>query len=117
MTIRDASGYRWYIVWLLLLVFILSYLDRYILTLIIEPIKASMGLNECHVGLLLGPAFSLFHVLVGIPLGWYADRANPQYLPIGVIIIWCAITLGSGFEHPFPLLFILLSGSGPETRE
>src|SRR3546814_1927150 len=49
MTIRDASGYRWYIVWLLLLVFILSYLDRYILTLIIEPIKASMGLNDFQV--------------------------------------------------------------------
>src|SRR3546814_20031855 len=77
MTIRDASGYRWYIVWLLLLVFILSYLDRYILTLLIEPIKASMGLNAFQVGLFTGPAFSLFHVLVGYPLGGLAVRSHP----------------------------------------
>src|SRR3546814_20421944 len=112
MTIRGASGYRWYIVWLLLLVFILSYRDRYILTLIIEPIKASMGLNDFQVGLLLGPAFSLFHVLVGISLGWYADRANRKYLLIGCLIICCAMTLGSGFATTFALFLMCRLGLG-----
>ncbi len=112
MSIRDSAGYRWYVVWLLLLVFILSYLDRYILTLIIEPIKQSMGLNDFQVGLLLGPAFSLFHVLVGIPLGWYADRANRKYLLIGGIIIWCAMTVGSGLVTTFALLLLLRLGLG-----
>lgn len=61
--------YRWYVVAVLLLVFILSYFDKYILSLIVEPLKKSMELSDFQVGLLLGPAFSLFHVMVGIPLG------------------------------------------------
>src|SRR3546814_15734190 len=62
MTISNASGYRWYIVCLLMLVFILTYLDPYILTLIISPLKASMDLNDNQVSLLLGPRFFSFSV-------------------------------------------------------
>ncbi|MFA6117436.1 MAG: MFS transporter [Sphingomonas sp.] len=109
---RNSPAYRWYVVCLLLLIFILSYLDRYIPTLLIEPIKKSMGLSDLQVGLLLGPAFSLFHVLVGIPLGWYADRANRKYLLIAGIIVWCAMTVGSGLVNTFILLLICRLGLG-----
>ncbi|WP_336962770.1 MFS transporter [Sphingobium aquiterrae] len=109
---KNGTAYRWYVVYLLLLIFILSYLDRYVLTLLIEPIKKSMGLSDLQVGLLLGPAFSLFHVLVGIPLGWYADRANRKYLLIAGIVVWCAMTAGSGFVNSFILLLILRLGLG-----
>src|SRR3546814_10168919 len=71
-----------------------------------------MGLNDFQVGLLLGPAFSLFHVLVGIPLGVYAVRANRKYLLIGGIIICCAMTMVSGFATTFALLFMLRLGLG-----
>ncbi|MDF7775538.1 MFS transporter [Sphingomonas sp. AOB5] len=104
--------YRWYVVCLLLMIFILSYLDRYIPTLLIEPIKKSMGLSDFQVGLLLGPAFSLFHVLVGIPLGWYADRANRKYLLIAGIVTWCAMTVGSGLVNTFILLLLFRLGLG-----
>ena len=68
MTQRTHSvAYQWYVVGVLLLVFILSYFDRFILTLVIEPIKQSLHLSDFQVGLLLGPAFSLFNVLMGIP--------------------------------------------------
>lgn len=109
---RNGNVYRWYVVGLLLLVFILSYFDRYILSLLIEPLKQSMELSDFHVGLLLGPAFSLFHVIIGIPLGWYADRTNRKYLLIGGIIIWCAMTTGSGFVTTFLALFLLRLGLG-----
>jgi sugar phosphate permease len=73
---ESSAGYRWYVVILLLFVFILSYFDRFILSLLIDPIKKTMGLSDFQMGLLLGPAFSIFHVLVGIPRGWVADRSS-----------------------------------------
>lgn len=107
-----GTAYSWYVVFLLLLIFILSYLDRYVLTLLIEPIKRSMGLSDLQVGLLLGPAFSLFHVLVGIPLGWYVDRANRRFLLMAGIVIWCTMTVGSGLVDTFVLLLICRLGLG-----
>ncbi len=113
MTQRTYSvGYQWYVVGLLLLVFILSYFDRYILTLVIEPIKHSLHLSDFQVGLLLGPAFSLFNVLTGIPLGWYADRASRKWILIGGIVFWCAMTTASGFATSFALLLVMRLGLG-----
>jgi MFS family permease len=112
MTTNKNSLYRWYVVILLLLIFILSYLDRYIVTLLVEPIKKAMGLSDFQVGLLLGPAFSLFHVLVSIPLGWYGDRSNRKYLLIAGIIIWCAMTTGSGLVVTFIPLLLMRLGLG-----
>jgi len=107
-----GGAYRWYVVYLLLLVFILSYFDRYALTLLVEPIKKSMGLSDFQIGLLLGPAFSLFNVLVSIPLGWYADRANRRYMLMAGIIIWCAMTMGTGLATTFMWLLIGRLGLG-----
>ncbi len=107
-----SIAYQWYVVGLLLLVFILSYFDRYILTLIIEPIKQSLHLSDFQVGLLLGPAFSLFNVLMGIPLGWYADRASRKWILIAGIVFWCAMTTASGFATSFAVLLLLRLGLG-----
>ncbi|MES2056540.1 MAG: MFS transporter [Pseudomonadota bacterium] len=109
---KHSIGYQWYVVILLLLVYILSYFDRYILTLVIEPIKHSLQLNDFQVGLLLGPAFSLFNVLMGIPLGWYADRASRKWILIGGIVFWCAMTTASGFAMSFAVLLLLRLGLG-----
>jgi MFS family permease len=109
---KNGVVYRWYVVYLLLLIFILSYLDRYTATLLVEPIKKSMGLNDFQIGLLLGPAFSLFNVAVSIPLGWYADRTNRKYLLMAGIIVWCAMTVGSGLVSTFTMLLICRFGLG-----
>lgn len=107
-----ASFYRWYVVILLLLIFILSYFDRFILSLLVEPIKTSLHLTDFQIGLLLGPAFSLFNVAAALPLGWYADRSNRKYLLIAGIILWCSMTASSGFVVTFLPLFLLRLGLG-----
>lgn len=107
-----SAAYRWYVVFLLLLVFILSYFDRYILSLLVDPIKKSMDLSDFQMGLLLGPAFSLFHVLVSLPLGWYADRASRKWLLIVGIMIWCTMTTMSGFAMSFVPLLVFRFGLG-----
>lgn len=108
----DTSAYKWSVVYLLLLVYILSYFDRYILSLVIEPLKESMDLNDFQVGLLLGPAFSMFHVIVSIPLGWYADKTSRKWIMIAGVVFWCTMTAAGGFVHTFLPLLILRLGLG-----
>lgn len=112
MNANVSAIYRWYVVVLLLLIFILSYFDRFILSLLVDPIKQSMGLSDFQMGLLLGPAFSLFHVLVAIPLGWFADRWSRRWLLIAGIVIWCTMTTMSGFAMAFLPLLIFRLGLG-----
>ena len=109
---RSSALYRWYVVVLLLLVFILSYFDRYILSLLVEPIKKAMSLSDFQMGLLLGPAFSLFHVLVSVPLGLLADKTSRKWLLIVGIGIWCTMTTMSGFAMSFLPLLIFRFGLG-----
>lgn len=109
---RNGPAYRWYVVALLLVIFILSYFDRFILSLLVEPLKKDLSLSDFEIGLLLGPAFSMFHVLVAIPLGWYADRSNRKWLLIAGIIIWCTMTVGSGLVATFLPLFLMRLGLG-----
>lgn len=113
MSVQAKSAiYRWYVVFLLLLVFILSYFDRYILSLLVDPIKHSMHLSDFQIGLLLGPAFSLFNVAVSLPLGWFADRSSRKWILIAGIVIWCTMTTASGFVMSFVPLLVFRLGLG-----
>ena len=83
-TAYPRPGYAWYVVVLLFGTYTLSYIDRYILSLLIEPVKATLELTDFQIGILLGPAFVLFFVIMGLPFGWLADRKTRR-----VIITFC----------------------------
>ena len=55
---------------LMMVAYIFSFVDRYILGLLIEPIKADLNLTDTQIGLLLGPAFAIFYATMGLPLGY-----------------------------------------------
>jgi MFS family permease len=108
----QSPAYRWFVVFVLVLVFILSYFDRYLLSLVVDPLKHDLGLSDFQIGLLLGPAFSAFHVLVAIPLGLLADRTSRKWLLIAGIFIWCSMTTMSAFVAAFLPLLLLRLGLG-----
>ena len=56
------QSYAWYMVALMTIAYMFSFIDRYILGLLIEPIKADLGLTDTQIGLLLGPAFAIFYM-------------------------------------------------------
>ena len=60
--------------WILLIVYIFNFLDRQIVNILAEPIKAELGLSDTQLGLLAGPAFAVFYALLGIPIAPSADR-------------------------------------------
>ena len=106
------SGYAWYVVVLLTVAYVLSFIDRQILALLVEPIKASLGFSDTQMGLLLGLAFAVFYVVLGIPVGWLADRYSRRAI-IGIgITMWCFATAACGLARNFPQLFMARVGVG-----
>ena len=91
---------------LLTIVYIFSFIDRFILGLLIQPIQADLGLTDTQIGLLLGPAFAIFYVLMGLPFGWLADRKRRTFIVAAGLAIWSAATAVSGLVRSFLGLFI-----------
>ena len=105
MTNRGQT-YAWYTVILLTGAYICSFVDRYILGLLVEPIKQDLQLSDTDIGLLLGPAFALFYTTMGLPLGWLADRARRTWIVGAGIVIWSIATAACGVARTFVQLFV-----------
>lgn len=102
----------WLTVVILLVAAIISFIDRQLLSLLIDPIKQDLGVSDFQMGLLVGPAFALFHALAGIPCGWLADRAGRGKVVAGGIALWSALTTASGFAASYSQLFLARMGVG-----
>lgn len=100
--------------WTLLCVYILNFLDRQIVTILAEPIKRELGLSDTQLGLMTGLAFALFYAVLGIPIARYADR--PDANRVGLIsislVIWSGMTAISGFAQNFSQLLLARVGVG-----
>lgn len=102
----------WYVVGVLTLAYLLSFLDRQILALLVEPIRRDMGLSDTQVSLLLGLAFAIFYTLLGLPLGRLADRYSRRTLIAAGITVWCLMTAACGLARNYTQLFIARVGVG-----
>ena len=91
----ETAG-RWTIVALLLAVQIFANVDRQILNVLVEPVKAEFGLSDKVMGLLTGAAFSVFYAVLGVPLALLADRANRRNLIAAALAVWSAMTVVCG---------------------
>lgn len=98
----------------LLLVYILNFLDRQIVNILAEPIKGELGLSDTQLGLLAGPAFAVFYAVLGIPIARFADNAktNRVWLISICLAIWSAMTAICGFAQNFAQLALARIGVG-----
>jgi len=95
----QASGYSWYVLIVLVVVYILNFIDRQILSILAVDIKADLGLTDADMGFLGGAAFAVFYALFGIPLGRLADNwSRVKLLSIG-LALWSIMTALSGFAR------------------
>jgi MFS family permease len=102
----------WLAVGLLTVAYTLSLLDRWVLTLLVVPIKAALQVSDTTMGLLMGPLFALVYVFLGLPAGWVADRSNRRNLAAVAIAFWCLMTVLSGFTASFATLAMCRFGIG-----
>lgn len=100
-----SERYAWFVVGILSLASIVSYIDRQIINLLVEPIKADLAINDTQIGLLQGFSFALFYAVLALPLARLSDRGNRvRIISLGVVC-WSAATFFCGLATTFLMLF------------
>ena len=106
------GGRAWYTVVVLILGSIVAFIDRLVLGFLIDPIKADLNLSDTQVGIVSGLAFTLFYVLMGLPIGVMLDRFSRKKV-IGVCIaLWSIMTTACGLAVNYWTLFLCRAGVG-----
>ena len=94
-----ATGYSWYVLVVLVVVYVLNFIDRQVLSILAVDIKADLHLNDSDMGFLGGAAFAVFYALFGIPLGRLADNWKRVRLLSTGLALWSIMTALSGFAY------------------
>jgi MFS family permease len=111
-TSEQTSGYAWYALGLLCTVYMINFIDRQILSILAEDIKADLQLTDAHLGFLYGTAFAIFYTLFGIPLGRLADTWYRGRLMALGLTVWSSMTALSGFASSYLQLALARVGVG-----
>lgn len=107
---RPATA--WYAVFVLTAVYILAFIDRTILSLLVGPIRADLGLSDTQISLLHGFAFAIFYTTLGIPIALLADRLNRRNIIVIGLAFWSLATAACGLARSFAQLFLARVGVG-----
>ena len=104
--------YAWYVVVILMLANVSSFIDRQILALLVAPIKRDMHLTDTQISLLMGLSFALFYTLFGIFIGHFADKYNRRNIIVGGITVWSLMTALCGGVQTYTQFFLARMGVG-----
>jgi MFS family permease len=108
----STLGQRWYVLFVMMMVYTISIADRYVFSQVQDQIKAEMHLSDFGIGLVGGISLGLFYVTMGIPLSWLADRKNRRNLLALSITVWSAATSLCGLSRNFVELLLARIGVG-----
>ena len=103
---------RYYALGLLTVVYTFNFVDRQLLSILQESIKADLLLSDQQLGLLTGFAFALFYTVAGIPIARYADRNNRRNVVAIAIALWSFMTAISGLVQNYLQLLLARIGVG-----
>jgi len=109
---KEANSYSYYVLGVLVLVYVFNFIDRQILSVLAEDIKADLGIGDAEIGFLYGTAFAVFYAVFGVPLGRLADLWNRRSLISIGLAFWSAMTALSGTARSFLPLSVFRIGVG-----
>ncbi len=104
-TLYPRRGQAWWMVTIFCFAGFISYTHRLILSVLVDPLQADLGIGDASISLLQGAAFAIIYVLAGLPLGRLADRARRRRVLIGGSLIWCIGSVLCGLAPGFWALF------------
>jgi MFS family permease len=107
-----SRQYTRYALGLLLVVYVFNFIDRSILSILLESIKEEFQLSDTELGLLSGPAFAIFYTFVGLPIARWSDRGKRTSIIATAILVWSAMTAVTGFALSFTHLLLARIGVG-----
>lgn len=99
---------------LMTLLFAMAYLDRQIVSLMVDPISSEFGVGDFEISLLQGFAFAVLFAVCGLPLGQAVDRYPRRYIILGGVMIWSIAAMSCGLAQNFEQLLLarVLVGAG-----
>jgi MFS family permease len=110
--VSRSLRYAWYVVGVLTLVYVFSFLDRQIFSLIVAPLRRDLHISDTQVSLLQGFSFAVFYTFFGIPIGRLADVYNRRTIIVLGLVLWSAFTAGCGLAETFAQMLLLRMGVG-----
>ncbi|MAL96275.1 MAG: MFS transporter [Haliea sp.] len=107
-----ASGVAWRVTLLLTVAYMLSFVDRQVVNLLVDPIQADLQISDTQVSLLQGFAFIITYILFSIPLGRLADTHSRKFIVAGGVFFWSLATAACGLANSFKQLFVARAAVG-----
>jgi predicted MFS family arabinose efflux permease len=107
-----SPAYTRYVLGLLTVVYIVNFVDRQVLSILLESIKLDLGLSDMQLGLLSGTAFGLFYATLGIPIARLADVYSRKWVIVVALTIWSLMTALCGAASSFAVLLLCRVGVG-----
>lgn len=105
-----SASIGWAYVAVLSVANIISFIDRQILTLLVEPIKEDLGLSDTHIGIVHGATFALFYTTLGVVIAKLSDRYRRRNIVLTGIVAWSIATALCGLTRNFWQLFVARVG-------
>jgi MFS family permease len=103
---------RWYTLTVLIVAYVLSFIDRQILSILVEPLKQDLHLSDTEISLLQGLFFAIFLALAGLPLGRLIDKGRRVRIAAGGIAVWSVATATCALASAYPMLLLCRIGVG-----
>ena len=107
-----ASVYGYFIVGVLAVVYTLNFLDRQLMSILQESIRADLHLTDTQLGMVTGLAFAVVYTFLGIPIAWLADRTNRVRIIATACAVWSLFSAACGLAVSFPTLALARLGVG-----
>jgi MFS family permease len=107
-----SGAYANYALWLLTAVYVVNFVDRQILSILMPSIQRDFQLSDTQLGILGGFAFAMFYATLGIPIGRLADRWSRKGVISISLLVWSAMTAACGFANGFAQLLVARIGVG-----
>ncbi len=104
--------YAWYVVGVLMIIYVFSFIDRQILSLLVGPIKRDLGISDFQMSLLMGFSFALFYTVFGMPLGRLADNTSRRGIIAVGLALWSLMTAGCGIVTQYWQFLMFRMGVG-----
>ena len=107
-----SSIVAWYSVLVLMLMYVFSFIDRTIISLLVGPMKRDLHISDVQMGLLQGTAFALFYTFLGLPIARLSDRHNRKSIIAIGVFIWSIMACLCGLARSAGQLFLARIGVG-----
>ncbi|MGD0299279.1 MAG: MFS transporter [Bryobacteraceae bacterium] len=107
-----SPRYAWYVVAVLTLVYVFSFIDRQILSLLVRPLRRDLQITDTEVSVLMGFSFAVFYTFCGIPLGRLADTRSRRSIIAAGLVFWSAFTGMCGLARNFTQMLLYRVGVG-----